>query len=520
MLAPRLRVSSLVSALLLSVPFGAGCGGDDGEPADGGVSAGLDLGSFDGGADGGAADGGLVDLGTSDAGGMDGGGIAPLFPVVDGEIQLPDGPATRALSWLFEQLEATDTSTDAIAARFAPSALAAIPASDWRTFIGQLRTGFARARLVEVVVVTPTQITGLIGRPEEPASGGYLVLGTTYGSEQIVQLGVRPFNLNGSSTQATDQSLDLDGAASRLESLAEVTGVLVARVDAQGACNPLLERASETPFATASIFKIWVMDAVAEAIASGALSATGTLPLRAEDLVAGNSMLNAEPVGSPVSVRDLSVLMLGISDNTATEHLLEAQGRAAMEAALLRLDHRHLDAMQPFLSMNEAFNLYYTVPRADALDYLSASESEQRTYADTVLSSLAPPSDFTRATSEVLVRGTWQASPLDVCRALAGIRARVGETSAFELSNAALGANSALVGLRSRWDRVWFKGGSLADGQGLRVLTLAWLLESAEHGTYVVVTMGNDDSGGAARIDQNRFVSVTSRVVDLVGEMR
>ena len=41
MLAPRLRVSSLVSALLLSVPFGAGCGGDDGEPADGGVSAGL-----------------------------------------------------------------------------------------------------------------------------------------------------------------------------------------------------------------------------------------------------------------------------------------------------------------------------------------------------------------------------------------------------------------------------------------------------------------------------------------------
>ena len=74
------------------------------------------------------------------------------------------------------------------------------------------------------------------------------------------------------------------------------------------------------------------------------------------------------------------------------------------------------------------------------------------------------------------------------------------------------------MNLRNKWERVWFKGGGLSDNGGFRVLTYGWLLETDSRGAFVVVAMGNNDSGGSARINQGDFASVASRLVDIVDE--
>ncbi len=444
--------------------------------------------------------------------------IQPLYPDVNGTIQLPQTPAATQLTWILEQLTLSDTSLADINARFSPAALGSIPATDWRDFFQTLRTSFPSGTVQEVISMTPTQLSVLIGDAGDPANGGFLNLTTTYGTGLIDSFGVSAFPLNGSSTRTEDQALSYEQAADKLETLAEDVGVLVAQIDENNQCQPIFARNDETPLGTASIFKIWVTAALAQAIEEGVISADDTLALDSDKFVLGGS-INNEPVGTLFTVLDYATLMLGISDNTATEHMFRLTGRARNEQALVDLNHQHLDAMQPFLSMSEAFHLYFTVSEADALNYIASSEADQRTYVDTVLEPLGPVTSFLNANLSALVRGLWQASPGDVCRAIAGMRQYNDRSDGFALIDQSYGSNSALLGVRNQWERVWFKGGSLADGvPGLRVLTYGWLVETDSRGAFAIVAMGNNDEIGNERIDQSLFTSVASRLVDIINE--
>lgn len=142
----------------------------------------------------------------------------------------------------------------------------------------------------------------------------------------------------------------------------------------------------------------------------------------------------------------------------------------------------------------------------------------QRDYVDNTLEPLGPVTSFPTANLEALVQGTWQATSTDVCNAIAGLRQFNDLSEGFAITDQAYGAETAVVNLRAKWERVWFKGGGLSDNGGFRVLTYGWLLETDSRGAFVVVAMGNNDSGGSARIDQGAFASVASRLVDIVDE--
>ncbi|MEL6869545.1 MAG: thrombospondin type 3 repeat-containing protein [Pseudomonadota bacterium] len=440
--------------------------------------------------------------------------IEPLFPTVNGQIQLPNTPAANQLLWIIDQLAATTTSAQDIQDRIDPDYLAQFSVAEFQQFFDSLRNLIPNGTVQDAYSITPTSINVLLGNANEPANGQFFSLGTTYGTGLIRLLGTSGFPLNGGSTAAADANLTYESAADRLQTLAEDVGVLVARIDENSQCTPIFERNASDPLGTASIFKIWTMGAVAQSIDDGLLVRDQMIPIIPDDLVLAGSINNE--VGTMFRIDDLASLMLGISDNTATEHLFKLVGRDANEAALDRFNHANQDAMEPFLSMNEAFNLYFTVPEPDAIAYVSADEATQRDYVDTVLTPAGPVTNPTRANLSVLVSGLWQASPLDVCAAMAGLRQYNDATEAFDVIDEAYGATTAIINLRNRWERVWFKGGSLDDGFGLRVLTYGWMVESDDRGAFAVIVMTNNDSGGAARIDQNAITSVSSRILDIV----
>jgi beta-lactamase class A len=442
--------------------------------------------------------------------------IEALFPTVNGQIQLPNTPAANQLEWIIAQLAATSTSEQDILDRFDPAPLAQFSVAQWQGFFDTLRAVIANGTVQDTYSITPTSISILIGNADDPSNGQFMTLTTTYSSGKILSFGASAFPLNGGSTAGEDLNLSYETAADKLETLAEDVGVLVARIDENNQCMPIFSRNPTDPLGTASIFKIWTLGAIANSIEDGTLTREQTIPLVSENVVLGGTI--SQEIGTQFRIDDLASLMLGISDNTATEHLFKLAGRPAHEAVLDQFNHANQDAMEPFLSMNEAFHLYFTVPLNEAIDYVNADEATQRTYVDNVLTPLGPVTNFSRANGAVLVNGLWQASPMDVCSAMAELRQYNDTTEAFDVIDQAYGATTAIINLRNKWERVWFKGGSLDDGFGLRVLTYGWMVESDNRGAYAVIVMTNNDSGGNARIEQNPITSVSSRILDIVDD--
>ena len=441
--------------------------------------------------------------------------IAALYPNVNGTVDFPDHAAGNQLEWIMAQWNVAETSLAQIEARFVPG----FDFPGLQSFFDVLRGAYPNAQVVEVLFITPKRAIIVIGDPQNPDSiGGVVDVQIRFSDGRINFFQVQNFPQNPSSTGAVDQSLSALEVNTKIKTLASDTSLLVARIDESNQCVRLMGHDEDVPRATGSLFKAWVLGAMAQGTVDGIVTPQQIVPLDPNEIVPVGEALSSEAPGTPFSMRDLAIMMMGTSDNTATDHLHELIGRDRAEATLSQFDHRNASRMLPFLSINETFHLYWTVPEMDALAYAAGTDSQQRDYLNSVLEPLGPVTAFPQANASILVDGTWQASPMDVCRAIAKMRQFPDTGAAFDLIDQAFGSNEGVWAARRNWDRVWFKGGSLADPQGLTVLTLGWLLESDERGAYVVVGMANHDYTSSVRINDAAFVSVMSRLLDLVNQ--
>ena len=439
------------------------------------------------------------------------GPIPAAFPRVGGVYQLPDYPSTRQLTWVLAQLAASSTSIADINARFSPEALATTSAAQWQMLLQQIRSSSPGAVVVDLILSSPTSVTALIGTPGNPATGRFLNLSTRYAGTGLINALTAPaYALNGSVQFSADRALTMAQAADKFLTLAPGASVLVARIN-NHQCLPIEARSSTTPRAIGSIFKVWVLGATAQAVQEGAISPSAVVQLVAANRVLGSAMA-AEPVGTPVPLSDMATLMMGISDNTATDHLHRLVGRTFAEAQLARFNNANPGLMTPFLSVNENFNLLHAAPAA-ATAYINGTPDFRRNYVNTVLVPQGPwlggPSNFA-----AFIPASWQASALDVCEAYAGMRRFTRGSEAMRLADRALSAGVAQPFVRNEWERVWYKGGTLVDSNNSKlVLAHSWLLETESRGTFVVVALANNPAGG---IDEFQVQSVTGRILQLV----
>ena len=90
----------------------------------------------------------------------------------------------------------------------------------------------------------------------------------------------------------------------------------------------------DTRFPTASGIKTAVMLEAWHQAKQGTLPMDATLTLREEDKVGGSGVLNGLAAGMPLKVRDLIHLMIVLSDNTATNMLVERLGTKKIDDRL------------------------------------------------------------------------------------------------------------------------------------------------------------------------------------------
>ena len=228
-----------------------------------------------------------------------------------------------ALLVLGELAPGETTTPEEIAAHFDSSWTVSVP--DTQAFFASLRATFPDAIVRDVVTVTPVTVTVVIAKPDDSTPYGYVQLGARYtGTRGIDQFGVS--NYFGSVQYPEDQNLTLDEAVSKFGTLSPNPALLIGRIGANGQCSTLVGLDADQLRATGSIFKLWVLGGVARAITNGTLPVDEEIPLVASELALAGS-INVEPLGTLFPLIDMATLMIGISDNTATDHLHEARPR-------------------------------------------------------------------------------------------------------------------------------------------------------------------------------------------------
>ncbi len=276
----------------------------------------------------------------------------------------------------------------------------------------------------------------------------------------------------------------LDELAARWEGLAPRAALLVAGKPEPGQpYRPEIGVAIHDQLAIGSVFKLWVLHALAEAVARGDASWDEVLPVADELKSLPSGTMQDEAAGSEFTLREHAELMISISDNTATDHLIDRLGRETVEASVTAAGHAEPGLNRPFLTTRELFWLKLLAPDDVVAAYVAGDEAARRAILDGAEIDLAGADPFAITEPVEVEALEWFASVDDICRALTTLLEDFGDTPVTDV----LTVNPGVQVDEDTWQQVAFKGGSEPG-----VLALAWHAVRADGAEFVIVGILND----------------------------
>ena len=262
---------------------------------------------------------------------------------------------------------------------------------------------------------------------------------------------------------------------------------------------------SDQQFAIGSAFKLWVLDALAEDIAKGKRKWSDVVMLSAHSLPSGE--MQDWPLGSPVTLATLATLMISISDNTATDTLMNLLGRDALAERVLATGHSQPSRMLPMLTTLEAFSLKLA-PDDQVLAYSDADDAAQGVILDrldpALSADLLNPARF-GPMPKWINQIEWFASPRDMANVMQSLHQRT-DPMVMQILSINPGLSPAIA---SEFRRFAFKGGS-EEG----VLSLTWLIQNKVGDWYIVSQSWNHAAPHS--VDPNHFAALARQLLDRV----
>ena len=303
---------------------------------------------------------------------------------------VPDAPVGRQLAWLLRAVADIPWSPKLIRAHFDSRFLAQSTPEEINSVLAQTPAP-AGASLIGVLAEDP---------PQHPAAlltvaafGGIklTVNISVDGAGLISGLLVTPYQPPPGSWAQADQDL---------AALAPDTSLLAARVSPGGRCMPVHQVAASTARPLASMFKLFVLGALAHQIAAGRISWHQELAVTGALKSPGSGILQTVPAGTRVSVRRAAAKMISISDNTVADMLIQLAGRAAVQAQD-RQWSSHAARNVPFLTARESLLLKIVHYPALANHYLSLAPAQRAAF----LASSVDPLTLRQAQAQISAMG-------------------------------------------------------------------------------------------------------------------
>lgn len=279
-----------------------------------------------------------------------------------------------------------------------------------------------------------------------------------------------------------DEPTSMEETITALEAFGEVRWMVADPAD----CSTSLAGDGEDDLVPlGSVFKLYVLGAVVDAVEAGTV--TWDQPIEVQDeldsLPAGTTQ--TVPDGTEISVRDMAELMITISDNTATDHLIDLVGRTVIEESLDDWGHSDPDATIPFMTTREVFILKLTADEQLAA-WADASVDARRQIlaelAEFPLPSQTDPALFQWTSPISIDEAEWFATPQDLCRVMTQLRSDPEAASVL-----------AEPSLSNSGDDIYSWEGS-KGGSEPGVLTLVTMFELADSDVQrvAVMSLAND----------------------------
>ncbi|MGC5614729.1 serine hydrolase [Georgenia sp. Z1491] len=425
---------------------------------------------------------------------------------VDPADHLTDPELLEQVEWALANLEEDAEGPEAadVEERFSDEMLAQIPAEQFTQVFAQLRSGapYTVTAVAESREAMPTAELRLDSDAQP------LIMTAVMGDDG--RLGGLSF-VPDTAGEAPDLGAweDLD------ESLTEVGGesqVVVGSVSG-GECT--IEYTTEgvedggVPAPSGSVFKLVVLAALVDAVEAGEIAWEDELTITDELRSLPSGILQEREAGSTVTVTEAAELMISISDNTATDLLLDAVGqdRVAGAAEAAGLD---TDRLLPLASTRDFFQLGWQVDDSVRAEFEAATSPEER---QAVLDALPVELDIDPAavTEPRWQEGVgWNLTGAEICSVHALLQEQAGSEAGGPVRDI-LSENPG-VGVPDAATYQGFKGGS-APG----VLAFSFYLEADgddEGAGRVLVVQTRSDQA----IDQMRATTIVGAGVGLLAE--
>lgn len=294
----------------------------------------------------------------------------------------------------------------------------------------------------------------------------------------------------------------------RLEQFPATVHALVISADAlEHGGDPILESGGDESAPLGSAFKLYVLYALAQAVGAGEVSWDDTLTVTDEVRSLPSGELQDRPNGTTVSVREAAEKMIAISDNTATDMIIQRLGRERVEAAVRSAGHHDPAQLTPFPSTREFFQIGWGDPSL-LEQWRDADADQRRALLDRIATA---PLEVTAAeidANPVWLEGVeWFASARDLAR----VHLALDGVDDPEI-RAILGVNPGIP--VQGWSRVAFKGGSSPG-----VLTGTWLVESEDGERYLVIMQASTSDPAVLNVQQNTFFMLAQSALDLLRDV-
>lgn len=342
--------------------------------------------------------------------------------------------------------------------------------SDWP--IGPVGVAtLATPEMVDQVVATmeslwwdrPFQLSAVDIR----AGAATLHLITSYGARQDIEIRTDGDGMVNRLTPSTEAPVisswhDVDGVLRRTGARYSYQA---ARVD-DGRCAPVAGANTGESLPLASIFKLYVLLAVADAVKAGTASWDDPLTITGRAKVVGSSGLDELPDGAQISVRTAAEKMIATSDNMATDLLIAHVGTRAVEQALVAAGHHDPASMTPFPTMYELFSVGWGQP--DLREQWRRGSAQDRARLLQQAKSRPYEPDPTRAHKPASEYGAeWYGSAEDICRLHVALQ--TGAVGAAAPVKQIMAAVRGIDLDRREWPYIGAKAGGLPGD-----LTFSW----------------------------------------------
>lgn len=249
---------------------------------------------------------------------------------------------------------------------------------------------------------------------------------------------------------------------------------------------PALSLNADTPLGLGSTFKFYVLAALGKQVADGERSWDDIVPLSVKSFPSG--MMQDYPPGSPHSLHTYASMMISISDNTATDQLIEVLGRDVVYQTMVASAHSTPELSRPFITTRELFLLkggdkerleaYADGNLDERTDILASLEDDAPTQEQIFAAFSGPP---------IRIDVEWLSSANDLLNLFDYMRL-TSDPEVFNIMGINKGVGDEYL---KAWEYVGHKGGS---EPGVRNLT--WLLTDA-NGVDHVLTLGwNNPNAG------------------------